>query len=273
MTSTPENPLNDTSQTVTNTANPFEKSPQLSLGQLYGMTSVFAQYEDYPDPELLLRKGLLEESFEFLESATFYSDNHLADTVAVEGELGDVLWYISEIARFKNIEPTPPDSAGTPVLLEDYAIDPTALDGLTPIFDPDGNPIKPDEDDKLFESLAIATLRVVDVLNPKTDGLWVGIGVERPDLSKTLSDLLVHVGIIANKTGLLLTNCIENTLNKLANRARIPHVVDEAQQRQSTSSGRERLSPWVVNATYEYVNQDQALKALFIDPEAPSAQK
>lgn len=209
----------------------FDARPSLNLADLHALTARTANYTSANDPELVLRRGLVEEIFEY----TFELEQRGEPSpFELEGELGDVLWYVSEISRHEGI------SAAT--LLDDKSLDEFQATNppLTiPILDREGHSLEPETSPHAV--LAITALRTVDVLNPKNKGLWIGLE-SRPDLATTIKDLLIAVGWLATANNLTMSAAVEHTLHKLHTRTRKPHVIEEADARQAVSSGRERLS-------------------------------
>ena len=74
------------------------QTPRLTFEAYQSATAAAAQYEQAKDPEMVLRSGLIEEVIEIIDS-----DTEDADVQHKSGEIGDVLWYLSEISRHKGV--------------------------------------------------------------------------------------------------------------------------------------------------------------------------
>lgn len=187
----------------------------------------------------MLRAGVVEETGEL---------NYDTVEVAVEGsarktyltkEVGDGLWYVGAIRKYYDV--TLPGVHDKQLM--------TGYQGVAfergisvPIRMPDGLPLAPD--DTTRSTLAVTALRVVDKLNPKTDGLWHGTDREAHSLSDVLEDYLSALACFAVGEDIGLGDAVRATERKLQHRVRKPHVVAEDIQ----SSMRERLVrvlPWV----------------------------
>ena len=220
---------------------PLEIPSVISFDAYQTLTAVKAQYQDAADPEVILRNGLIEESEEIFSTPTDNLDE-------LHKEIGDVTWYLSEVARYKGLSLK--DIAGAETF-DDFqdADHPEAL----PVFDPDD--VRLNVETNPTNALAVRMMRVVDVMNPKTDGLWHGYD-NRPELKMVLRDALNCVAQIATSNDIRLNEAATRSLHKIHNRTRNPHVVDKGQDLKA--SGRERLikDPWVFRLLVDaYVDQ------------------
>jgi NTP pyrophosphatase (non-canonical NTP hydrolase) len=187
------------------------------------------------NPELVLRSGLIEETVEVLEA-------DVTDRAELQKEVGDTLWYQSEVGRFRRTRLSGLIAAnGAPSTLNDYQAA-AAFQPTLPIYTHDLRPLHTNASPQTV--LAIGTLRVVDVLSPKTETLWHGYP-RRPDLGTTLQSALVNLCLLATHYDISLEEAARQALEKVYNRPRKPHVVSAAAK--LTGSGRERLlqSPWM----------------------------
>lgn len=202
------------------------------------LTAGSASYEQAKDPEMVLRSGLIEETIEII-------DTDISNRDELTKELGDALWYMSEIARFKGMALA--EVLGT----EEEA---PSLDGFQeaaleaevpyhPINTPDGGQLK--AEDRPADALAVTMLRVVDKLNPKTPELWLGYD-EPITLSESINDAMVCISRVASDNDISLNEAAIKTLIKNNDRQRNPHVVDGAEDLANSGRDRMRIDPWIV---------------------------
>jgi NTP pyrophosphatase (non-canonical NTP hydrolase) len=208
----------------------FESNPSLSLAEVHQLTSSTARYATTVDPESVLRKGLVEETDEFLAEAKKPKPSK-PDMLS---ELGDVMWYVSEISRYKSISP---EAIVGNRSLDEFQAAKTHI--TTPIFDQRKRRLSTATEP--HTTLAIAALRVVDIMNPKNQGLWFGLDTS-PELPVGLQDLTIAVGSIATQHELTLSAAIQHTMQKLRTRVRKPHVIQEAGTQSAIASDRSRLT-------------------------------
>lgn len=206
--------------------------PELNLVTIHALTMQTAGYEYTPDPQTILRKGLIEEVAEY---AWEIAQEGEPNQNQIEGEIGDVLWYVSEISRSHNIAI---EGLSVGQSLDTFQAK-AGITDVIPIEGADGSHI--DIEDQPHIALAVAALRVVDVMNPKNDDLWLP-GLHRTSLNKALSDLLVISGFISSKHSVTFSQAIKHTVAKLQSRERKPHVIDEAQASELMTSMRQRLN-------------------------------
>ncbi len=187
----------------------------------------FSQYTFAADPELLLRRGLIEEAREIaMEKASDHFDKkHLT------GEIGDSLFYLSHIAKISgDLEINVDNAQEIPV----YSIDNGAL---TPIHDP-------------MDKTLIGMLRVCDKMNPHMERLWKdehGNTVapdDRPTMQHTIESAFASLQSLAIDNDIDLVDAMQATADKLDTRAREPHVIEEDRDQRHTekqlTSSRER---------------------------------
>jgi hypothetical protein len=228
-----------------------------SLEHLHSLTAPTARYAQY-SPEVawsILRSGFVEEGLESIigvkDIGRERSDIYLttagknispAKLHEKEGEIGDGLYYISEISRF--------GQAASAEVLQGHAGLATlqkANPGIKiPIYNHDGESLTLEQDDRAVIGHAI--MRAVDVLNPKTPELWIGT-TERPSLGVALGDVTGAYAYYANQYDISLVKAIQHVVQKLETRERPPDVIAQADknERLPVSSGRGRLEiiPWV----------------------------
>lgn len=206
----------------------------ISFDRYQSLTAPKAQYENAADPALVLRSGLIEETAEII-------DTDPADREEMHKEIGDVLWYLSEVSRFHGL--TLKEVASSEG--KQYQSFDEYQDAHTPstlhIYDSDGNEFNPGNDN---DALAIRVLRIIDKLNPKTSELWEGYD-EIPGLSIILHDTLACLSHIASEQGIRLNEAATRTLKKIYTRPRNPHVIDEANNMKHSQRGRLKRDPWV----------------------------
>jgi NTP pyrophosphatase (non-canonical NTP hydrolase) len=215
-----------------------ETSKDFTFEQLQELMAGFAAYEQFDNPQAVLRRGLIEETHEYVQEI---AQDEVPDKEKLTGELGDILWYSSEIARNKSISLG--GVAGVPNLAEfQQRVDTHAE--ISPITDAQGQILNPLT--RPQEAISVLTLRLVDVLNPKTNELWLGYEHRLP-IDQVLKDLLSCLALIANQNKIQLADAVAKTMGKLQTRARNPHVIDEASSKMMMSSMRGRLmiDPWV----------------------------
>jgi NTP pyrophosphatase (non-canonical NTP hydrolase) len=209
----------------------------LTFDKYQALTASKAQYEQAPNPELVLRNGLIEEAAEIL-------DTHPDDQDEMHKEIGDVLWYLSEVSRFKGLSlKEVANLEGSKFETFDAFQDAQTLPEISPIHTPEQQLLSPA--DKPQEALAVLVMRVVDVMNPKTNELWEGFD-ERPQLSAVLRDAMTCITQIANANNIRLNEAAGRTLTKIYSRPRNPHVIDNANALIDSERDRLNHDPWVI---------------------------
>ncbi|MGB4967674.1 MAG: hypothetical protein WBO35_05735 [Candidatus Saccharimonadales bacterium] len=183
--------------------------------------------------EGMIRSGMIEETFELLSPLANEERNDVVK------EVGDNLWY-HETARKALCRDTGwPTEA---VQLNCYQRYNQTMS--LPIVSPSGATLNPQTDRR--GALAIATLRVVDTMNPKNDELWRGVEKEhKRNAAAVLHDHLAALGSFALGEDIDFSQATKALASKHSTRRRKPHVVDA----NPTDSLRERLvpvSPWVL---------------------------
>lgn len=219
----------------------YAPKPELTFGELQTLTAGTALYQSKPDPELILRRGLIEE----VQESTQLDEEASASQALYdrEGELGDVLWYVSEVSSFTG---NLPQGVRPQTRLDAFQ---STVDGLlVPIQDQHGEVLSPKED--AISALAITALRVVDVLNPKDKALWVGQS-ERASMDVVLRDLLAAVSIAGTQEkteagAIQLSAAVNHSMHKLSTRPRKPHVINEPVNKDIAISS-QRGRAWAVS--------------------------
>ena len=208
---------------------PWEGRPSVAMlhfNQWQQLTAATQQYELTSDPEGVLRRGLVEESIEIVEEMK----KGVVGREALQNEIGDSLWYVLEIARHKRLEPAA--IVGMSGLLDDFQAlttgpVPTYADaGILEIIDENDAALEPHQAPEA--ALAFAVLRVADVMKPKNLGLWIGYE-ERPPLAKSLQELVRVAGFVASMHGIRLSSALAATMQKLRERERPAHAIEQAQ--------------------------------------------
>lgn len=188
-----------------------------------------------------LRAGIVEETAELVyEPAEFVCESPVR-TGYLTKEVGDGLWYVEAVKNYYDF--TLPETAKGQLLTGYQGM---ALErGLAvPVLSPNG--LLPVESGVDRSVLTIAALRVVDKLNPRTDGLWRGTDREAHTLPTVVGDYLAALACFAANEGIGLGDAVRATEHKLRRRVRSPHVITEDVR----SSARERLvraAPWVLD--------------------------
>lgn len=204
----------------------------IDLIAAHALTAPTATYENNPDPQTTLRRGLIEETAEYVRE---FAIGYEVDKDQIKGEIGDVLWYLSEISRSQSSGINGLDIGRS---LDEFQAE-AEIDKILPIIDYDGSSI--DFKQETHVALAVTALRVVDVLNPKNDDLWIP-GYKRTSLSEALGDFLTTTSFIASNNSVLLSDALKHTIDKLSKRERKPHVIDEVLDGKAMISGRQRLN-------------------------------
>jgi len=183
--------------------------------------------------EAVVRNGMIEETFELLSPLAGEGR-----TYAIK-EVGDNLWYHETARKALGGDTGGPTEA---VQLNCYQRHNQTM--ILPIVSLSGATLNPQADRR--GALAIATLRVVDTMNPKNDDLWRGVEKEhKRNAAAVLHDHLAALGSFALGEDIDFSQATKALASKHSTRRRKPHVVDA----NPTDSLRERLvpvSPWVL---------------------------
>lgn len=213
---------------VMNTVGNPEHFPMLTPDSYQFMAARTAFYEDFDNPRKVLEQGLSDEVVEMLEQV--YGDDYwtvekdLHENVFpkddLKSELGDLLWYGSQLIRLKGESlshyiptetwenPTPPESTklkdtiqaahipGYPYLSKDYDF------AVQPIV-----------------CLALLSVTLNDARYLPTRDYMV-------DEDTALKDIFRGITVIANLRGYSLRDIGEANIAKLAARDRKPHTID-----------------------------------------------
>jgi NTP pyrophosphatase (non-canonical NTP hydrolase) len=181
-----------------------------------------AAYKGSELKDAILRKGIVDEVDEIL-----YAEEQAQDKAK---EVADVLWYVAAIADEEPIDLAEVTGFDTLDAFQDSAPQPRLDIADAP------------EQVPLNEELAFRAMRVVDVLNPKTDELWAGLD-GRSDLATALYDLLVVLSRQqVDSQPIRLNDAMQAKLTELYSRTRDNHNVADARGgAKEMSSARGRL--------------------------------
>lgn len=181
--------------------------------------SGYNQYLDGPDPDTVLRRGLMEEAREMWVARG--GEQQSLDYL--KGEVGDVLYYIVHTAQHNGI--TELQTAAAVVLVYEVTDEGTQQ-----------------VEDTLDVAL-IHILRVNDILMPRNDSLWMakdGSFQRSEDLRGALESAITALKQFTDEKGFSLNESMTITADKLDTRARKPHVIEEQEGKKMLVSGRER---------------------------------
>jgi len=178
----------------------------------------FVSLEGKSDPIGILRKGLIEEVCEVIDTSP-------SQTNELQKEIGDVLWYLTAINNFHGQKLTDILGGGYDQRLQNVADGLMETMSQLPILGESN--MKYVRSDDFRAALLFDTFRVVDSINPKTPALWRGISESDRNLCRSSTDCFISLGLCAAQFGLDLDSCATATLSKLGNRTRKPHVVTE----------------------------------------------
>jgi len=192
----------------------------LTLEAYESLAMQFAEHGDRRDPEGTLRRGLIEETAELL-------DTDPSDKEEFSKEVGDILWYCAAIMHQRgeslvSLFPDGKDQSSTGELIEHNL----PLFSPLPIYAEDGEELPRGDSNR--SSLAIDILRLIDLLNPKTPMLWIGIQTaDHPPVASAVKSVLYSLHNLASEYKIAIDESAQKTLDKLASRDRKPHVIDE----------------------------------------------
>lgn len=180
---------------------------------------VHDQYVNGPDPDTVLRRGLMEEAREMWIDR----GGEQQSLEYLKGEVGDVLYYIAHTAERNGITELQMGATVVPVY--------ETTDAGT---------------QKVQDTLDIALvhiLRVNDILMPRNNSLWIaedGSLQRSDDLQGALESTIAALRQFADEKGFDLSEAMTITADKLDTRARKPHVIEEQEDTKLLTSGRER---------------------------------
>ena len=208
----------------------------LTWDDLQALTEPTASYVEFSDPDTILQHGLGSELVEVRKEIG--KDPHM-----LAGEIGDVIWYISEIARSR-------EKPLSTILKWSGAIDTyQQFISSLPFFHHRIITSSDEELDIMAEpgnAIAIYGSRVIDSMSPPLDRksiIWQGIDPEEePNLDTTIQDLVNCLCIVASNEGISLSVAIQETLHKLEQRPRRPHVIEHGPDK----SHRWDLLKWII---------------------------
>lgn len=187
----------------------------------------FSQYAFSDDPELLLRRGLIEEAHEIAteKGSDFMDKAHLT------GEIGDVLFYLSHIVKVRGDIEIDVDSAHE-----------------VPIYSTEDGPLT--QIDEPMDKVLVGLLRVCDKMNPYMEKIWTDKHGDiipsdaQPDMQRTIESAFVALRELAAANDIDLADAMQTTADKLDTRAREPHVIAEDREQSRSekhlTSGRKR---------------------------------
>lgn len=213
----------------------------LSPDQYQAATSLTAQYEKFSNPLEVLRHGLGDEMVELIDEAygVDWWDGSIHEDLPErslsqdtwQGELGDMLWYVSEIARYHVIPLSQVVSAEEPstdfgTKLVDLDLAHVSTRFLTPKYDFAALPVA---------CLGILVANVDDALHSGRN--WEG---KELDVTSTLRDLCTGITVIAKLNGLDFDAIARSNLEKLAERSRKPHTITYTEERRPSTRERRR---------------------------------
>lgn len=205
-------------------------SQAVSFGEYWRYFEGRADYLKSNNPGLVIRSGLIEETGEVLQADP-------GDLAEVSKEIGDIAFYLTASAQLVGL-----DLAG---VFEQYDISSMQeIQGrrpprLIPIFSPEGDVL----DTKIgtIEKLIVDLLRVVDLMNPKTEQLWSHL-VEKPSPERVISEAFFSLGEFAEEGRIELNEAVKLSLKKIYSRSRNPHVIDQDRDGKMLGSMRERIT-------------------------------
>lgn len=164
-------------------------------------------YENDSSPErwrLVLCNGLLEA---IMQNNGVDSGKNRYQS---EAYLGNLVWYATELAKHESVD-IKHRRHQSPYFLDGFqAFKPDVH--CTPIFNLGAT--EPIESNKAPEqALNVATLRVVDLINPCSPNIWHNIADEdKPDLGEAVFELMIHTGANARTIDANLSRCLHNAI-------------------------------------------------------------
>lgn len=182
-------------------------------------TAQFAAWEKLPNRKEILDRGIVEEAPECIQE--MQNDN--LDALAYE--LSDMQWYISERARLEGY--TMRDICGSEAeTLDDFQRLAVEQRDISPIWVRPGESIDPAA--RPDAALSLLALRVADAETMTEERLWRGYENGIP-LHRLLRDLYFHVAVVADNYGFSLSYLLDRNIEKLSNRQRSSHVLEDQQ--------------------------------------------
>lgn len=186
---------------------PDSDASAVSMLDIMGRSPGPVPYENDSSPEqqkLVLCNGLLERVMQ--NTGVEAGQNRYQS----EANLGSLVWYATELAKHQGAEIKHP-TAESPYFLDGFqALKPDVH--TTQIFNLANSDRVPAEETPA-QALNIATLRVVDLVNPCSPSIWHNVADEdKPDLGQAVFELLVHVGANARSIDANLSRCLHNAI-------------------------------------------------------------
>lgn len=191
------------------------------IEMLQAASAAFAGWEAIPDreaQEVILNRGIVEEAPECV------AEMERGDIGELTKELGDMQWYISERARMAGL--TMAEICGPEVdTLEDFQQQAVDDPAITPIWVSADRAL--DLSAEPAVALSVLAYRIADVETITEERLWRGHDNGIP-LQQLLRDLYIHVAVIANDYGISLADMLDRNIEKLMDRNRNAHVLEDA---------------------------------------------
>lgn len=201
----------------------YELAPATTvpLEMLRAASAAFAGWDELPDNEVILNRGIVEEAPECI------AEMQKGDVDKLAVELGDMQWYISERARLAGLSVA--DICGPGVAtLEDFQRQAVEEPAITPIWITADEALDPSIDPTT--ALSLLALRIADSVTMTEERLWRG----HPDgipMQRLLRDLFTQVAVVADSYGISLSYMLDRNVEKLFDRQRErqAHVLEDEQ--------------------------------------------
>lgn len=202
-----------------------------------------AYYENFADPMMILEQGLGDEVVEMLEQAcgdVYWTANENVPenplpSEDLKSELGDLLWYASQLFRVKGVRLSDFIShdqwSGMAILdstkyVDVVTQDPNAQYPLTNV-----------KHDFATEPVICLALQMTELIDARFTG-----SSER--VNESLSSMLKGVTLVANLNGFTLEEVAMANAAKLAARTRKPHTINHIED-SLPSLARQKMSLWL----------------------------
>ncbi len=221
--------------------------PDIRLGDLHALTREFAFYEEKDDPLGILRRGLIEEAVECVQEL---AHDGPIDKDRLSGELGDILWYVSETLRHLGFAINDPKE-DEQLTLDSFQQGIEVSERALPIWNDTGQVISPRTQPQ--EALAVSTLRLMRHMDPGIVDVWLE-WAGRPAIVQAAREVLACVGIIASDNDIRLADAAHDMVQRLRTRQRRCHLIEEAAPGVVAAPSRQRVitDPRIVSL---FVNQ------------------
>lgn len=196
------------------------------IEMLQAASAAFAGWEAIPDreaQEIILNRGIVEEAPECV------AEMERGDIGELTKELGDMQWYISERARLAGLSMA--EICGAEVdTLDDFQRQAVDDPSVTPIWVSADRALEPSAEPAV--ALSVLALRVADAETRTEERLWRGHDGDIP-MQQLLRDLYTHVAVIADSYGVSLEQMLDRNIEKLMDRNRTAHVLEDAKESQT----------------------------------------